>query len=45
MIPWTIEGQNGKTYKVDLYISQINGSSSESVLQIVDAKPDLIPSP
>jgi hypothetical protein len=45
VVPWTIEGQNGKTYKVDLYFSQISGSSNDSVLQIVDAKPDLIPAP
>ncbi len=45
VVTWTIEGQNGKTYKVDLYISKISGSSNDAVLQLVDAKPDLIPSP
>lgn len=45
IVPWTIEGQNGKSYKVDLYISSITESSNDSVLQIVDAKPELIPSP
>ncbi|MGA7732507.1 MAG: hypothetical protein WCD37_14705 [Chloroflexia bacterium] len=44
VVPWTIEGQNGKEYKVDLYLTSIS-SSSDSVLQIVDAKPDLIPEP
>jgi hypothetical protein len=44
VVPWTIEGQSGKQYKVDLYLTSLS-SSSDSVLQIVDAKPDLIPSP
>jgi hypothetical protein len=44
IVPWTIEGQNGKQYQVDLYISSLT-PSSDAVLQIVDAKPDLIPAP
>ena len=44
VVPWTIEGENGREYKVDLYISSLS-SSSDSILQIVDARPDLIPSP
>jgi hypothetical protein len=44
VVPWTIEGENGREYKVDLYITSLS-SSSDSILQIVDAKPDLIPSP
>ena len=43
IVPWTIDGANGKTYNVDLYISNL--SSSKDSLKIVDAKPDLIPSP
>ncbi|HST04724.1 MAG TPA: hypothetical protein VLQ48_08310 [Chloroflexia bacterium] len=43
IIPWTINGANGKTYNVDLYVSNV--SSSADSLKIVDAKPDLIPSP
>lgn len=44
VVPWSIEGKNGTTYKVDLYITSIT-ASNDAVLQIVDAKPDLIPSP
>lgn len=44
VVPWTIEGANGKTYNVDLYITSLS-SSNQSVMQIVDARPDLIPSP
>jgi hypothetical protein len=43
IVPWTIKGTNGKSYNVDLYISNL--SSSKDSLKIVDAKPDLIPSP
>jgi hypothetical protein len=43
IVPWTITGANGKTYNVDLYVSNV--SSSADSLKIVDAKPDLIPSP
>ncbi len=43
IIPWTITGSNGKTYSVDLYVQKL--SSSADSLKIVDAKPDLIPSP
>ncbi len=43
IIPWTITGSNGKTYNVDLYVQKL--SSSADSLKIVDAKPDLIPSP
>jgi hypothetical protein len=44
VVPWTIEGQNGEQYKVDLYFTSLS-ASSDSVLRIVDAKPDLIPAP
>jgi hypothetical protein len=43
IIPWTITGANGKSYTIDLYVQKLNSSSDS--LKIVDAKPDLIPSP
>ncbi len=43
IIPWTITNAQGKQYHVDLYMGTI--SSGNDAFQIVDAKPDLIPSP
>ena len=43
IIPWTITGANGKSYTIDMYVQKL--SSSSDSLKIVDAKPDLIPSP